>query len=84
MDSTLFSKMELLRDLYVDYQYDPVWQDFFEQHDLGIPLSVVAVYGMAEPTKSGELEVLLTWNNLCKLLDVDPSGEYATVEEMIG
>jgi hypothetical protein len=83
MDNMLSSKMDLLRDFYVDYKYDPDWQEFIAINDLGLPLSYLYSFGLVEPTKAGELEVIETWNSLCKELDLDPYAEYESIEDMI-
>jgi hypothetical protein len=75
--------MELLQEFYAENKYEPKWEAFIEQHDLGLPLSFVAVYGLADPTKAGELAVLETWNALCNRLGIDHTQEYATLEEMM-
>lgn len=84
MDQKLRSRVEILRDFHIDYQYDPRWEGFINLHDLGIPLAVLVVHGMAEPTKVGEEQILETWNALCMELGVDPDGDYTSVDDVMG
>jgi len=84
VSTSLTTRMEILRDLYTDYRYSGDWEGFIEQNDLAIPLALSVVNGMATPTPQGEEAVSATWNALCSRLGVDPSGDYPTLESLIG
>jgi hypothetical protein len=83
VDKKLRSRSEVLRDFHMDYEHDPRWEGFIQQHDLGIPLAVLMVHGMAEPTESGKRQLLDTWYALCGELGADPEGDYNTIDDLI-
>ena len=57
------------------------YEDFFAYNDLGIPLSFSLFYGLATLTDEGSKVLDETYNNLCGLLEVEPTEEYEGYED---
>lgn len=87
MDNTPFSKKcELLAAIWFFYRDDENasdgWKDFFRWADIGLPLSYVVNEGLANIASEGIEIITDTWENLCEMLDIDPTAEYKTVEQI--
>ena len=83
MDSRLFSKCVILTDVFMRYGNDPMWQPFFSVYDVGVPLAKFVVNEWATPTAEGIEFIEEAWLDLCRLIMVDPEGEYEMLDEMI-
>ena len=87
MDKTPFSnRCGLLAALWFFYSkkedLGEAWQDFFEYADLGLPLAYMIESNLADVRPDGEVVINETWEALCALLDIDPTAEYETLEQM--
>lgn len=78
---------EILEDFARQFTTGEVDREFFSDfliyNDLGIPLAQCVVYGLATPTQEGSAVILETWNNMCSLLDIDPTEEYEDFDDCI-
>ena len=83
MGNTLFSKCEILSDLYNDFYGETSWQPFFDKNNLGIFCAVSHVAGSTILTQFGEADILSAYNSLCNILEVDPNDPYETINEMM-
>lgn len=78
------SKVDALADLYLEYNEDEAFADFFDTNDLGVPLAVaLRAGGVSQLTEDGERWILDSFDDLCILLDIDPYGEYAGLQGML-
>ena len=86
MDKTPFSdKCRLLATLwflYRDQEVDNNWRGFFSYADVGLPLAYMVDEGLAIITDEGEGMVTDTWEVLCKMMDIDPTAQYDTIQNM--
>ena len=83
MDSKLYSKCEILFDLSMKYGNDPMWKPYFDVYDVGVPLARFIVMDWATPTESGIECIEEAWVDLCRLIMVDPEGEYEMLDDMV-
>ncbi len=82
MDETLHSRCQLLYEFEGACKGDYVWSTFFEMYDVGIPLSMLVALEFATPSDSGVAAIQDTWRELCRILGLDPEGEYESFDEM--
>lgn len=87
MDKTPFSnRCGLLSALWFFYSKEEemsvVWKDFFDYADIGLPLAYMVDSGIATAQPEGEKIINETWEALCALLDIDPTADYNTLQEM--
>jgi hypothetical protein len=68
-----------------EFTYDNVnnkeYAEFFEYNDLGIPLAIAFYADLCILTPQGIAILNETYENLCKVLDIDPSDEYESIED---
>ena len=83
MDSKLYSKCEIISEMYDAAHNDPAWSQFFFVYDIGIPLARVVAVDCAEPTEEGVDFLNETWYGLCHMMGIDPDGEYESLNDMI-
>lgn len=84
MSKTTFSnKCAILGILYAFYRdtENPTWHDFFEWGDVGLPLAYMTHIGVATPSDEGKRYISECWSVFCRMIDIDPSGEYASLGE---
>lgn len=71
---------EIIKKFASDNWGKPEYQEFFEYHDLGVPLSEMYAFGLCEPNDEGIKEINITFEVLCDELGKKYTG-YATVED---
>jgi len=82
MDSTPFSsKCEILYDLYMNYSDE--YEEFIDANDIGVPAAVLSHIGAVTLTDKGIHSIEETWTSLCDILEIDPYGNYPTIEFMM-
>jgi hypothetical protein len=75
MAQTDFSnKVSILADLYANYRNDPNLRDFIDYNDLGLPLTFLAVEGLAEITSEGAEYIEETWLLFMASLGIEDTG----------
>ena len=59
------------------------WDNFFQYNDVGLPLAYMIAEGIADASGDGQAEILVgeTWEMFCEAIDIDPNGEYETIED---
>lgn len=82
MDEALHSRCYLLFEFEGACKGDDVWSTFFEMYDVGVPLAMLVVLDFATPSESGVAAIQDTWNELCRILGLDPEREYESFDEM--
>lgn len=83
MDNRLFSKCSMIAQVEHRYGNDPMWQPFFTVYDIAVPLSKLILLQCAEPTDEGTVCIEEAWLDLCRIVMVDPEGEYDLLDEML-
>lgn len=77
---------EIIEEFSRDYSSEELNTDFFSDfvnhNDIGIPLAQCIVYKLATPTDIGKQMIIDTWNNLCEILEVDPTETYQDLDDM--
>jgi hypothetical protein len=76
------SKAQILIQFTQDSFNDEVFEDFFDYNDLGIPMAIAIDQEMVILTDKGEELINETWNELCELFNVDPEGEYESIDDL--
>jgi hypothetical protein len=79
--TTLETKMGILHDLVI-YGGDD-YTEFLEVHDLGCPLSVCVVQGLALATEAGVKWIESDFDDLCEFLEIDKYGDYESLDEVL-
>jgi hypothetical protein len=78
---------QIIEEFARDFTAGDIDRDFFGDfviyNDLGMPLAQAVVYKLATLTSEGESLIWETWNNLCDLLDLDPTEDYEDFDEML-
>lgn len=85
MSKTPFSKkVEILGQVWVWYRNDPKrdegWLEFFEWHDVGLPLAYFAKQGFASIKQDAKKYIDTAWNDYCHMLEIDPGALYIDVK----
>ena len=83
MDSKLYSKCEILFEVYMLCKDDYRWDRFFEIYDVGVPIARFVVMDWVEPTAKGIETIEEAFDDLCKIVGVDPEGDYESFDDMI-
>lgn len=90
MDNTHFSKrVQILSALWFFYAKDDAqpqsWRDFFDWADVGLPLSYAVSNDYATLTDEGMEIIVETWEQLCKMLAIDPypTEMYDSLDQMM-
>lgn len=83
MDSRLYSKCRVINEVWERYHNDKMWSPFFLIYDIGIPLARLIVLEAAEPNERGVESINETWLELCRIIMVDPEGDYDLLDEML-
>lgn len=84
MAQTEFSKrVSILAELYTNYKQDPHLKDFVEYNDLGLPLALLAVEGLAEITSAGSEYINETWLLLIASLEIEDTG-FEDLDSVLG
>lgn len=83
MDSKLYSKCEILFEMYEVCKDSPLWEQYFAIYDIGVPLARMIALDCAEPTDEGREAIEEAWFGLCFMMGVDPDGEYESFDDII-
>ena len=83
MDSKLFSKCSIIREVEMNYGKDPMWQPFFSVYDIAVPLAKLIVLDCATPTDNGVAFIEEAWLDLCNIVMVDSDEEYEFFADML-
>ena len=77
-------KVDILADLYLEYNEDEAFADFFQMNNLGVPLALALRAGGVDTlTEDGERWINESWDDFCDLLQVDPEGEYTGIDGIL-
>lgn len=84
--NTPFSnKCEILGRLWLFYsdqaQENEGWRDFFEWANIGLPLSYMIWQDLANAKVEGKKIVEDTWVTFCGVINIDPNGKYADLND---
>jgi hypothetical protein len=83
MPTNFETKCEILSDLWLNYKDNEELGDFVEYNDLGLPLAYLIHTNLVTVTEEGMGYVDETFNLLCKGLDLDLDGDYASLNELM-
>ena len=84
MDSKLYSKCEVLNEMYEVCKDSPAWEQYFTVYDLGMPLARMVALDLAEQiSDEGTGFIEEAWLGLCYMMNVDPEGEYESFDDII-
>ena len=83
MPTNFETKCEILSDLWINYKDNEELEDFVEYNDLGLPLAYLIHTELVTVTNEGMPYVDETFNLLCKALDLDLDGDYASLNELM-
>jgi hypothetical protein len=62
---------------------DEHFEEFFDYHDLGVPMAVAFVNDFIKLTDKGMGILDETWADMCSLFGADPDLEYQDLEDLI-
>lgn len=83
MPTEFNTKLEILSDLWMNYRDDKALEDFFEYNDIGLPLAYIVNTELATISDTGMIYVNETFNIFCAALEIDPEGEYESLQQML-
>jgi hypothetical protein len=83
MPTNFETKCEILSDLWINYKDNEELEDFVEYNDLGLPLAYLIHTELVTVNETGMPYVDETFNLLCKALDLDLDGDYASLNELM-
>jgi len=75
-------KVEILSQVYLERSDDGDYEDILTMEDYSMPLAALLVVGACTITPIGEGMIEETWIILCDQLQVDPYGDYDSLETM--
>jgi|688.fasta_scaffold104412_8 hypothetical protein len=82
MDSKLYSKCQIIADMYDAAKDVESWEQFFFIYDVGIPLARMIALDCAEPTLRGVDLIDETWYGLCHMIGIDHEADYESLNDM--
>lgn len=78
------TKAEIIVQFTEELKDKKEFQDFFQYHDLGVPLAICVVKGFAELTDLGYEEVLYeTYVDICDIYGADENKDYEDLDDLI-
>jgi hypothetical protein len=81
----LYSRAEILADLWMNYRGDEEFEDFIEYNDLGLPLSYALVNKIiSEPTETLERMVDETFDLLLAALEISNDDGFESLDDLLG
>lgn len=83
MMATVDMKANVLAKFLEEYRYDDEMSDFIAVNDLGLPLAVVLMNGLATATADGLQVLEQTWLAFCEMYGVDPEGDYWDMADVL-
>lgn len=82
MPTNFENKVGILADLWINYKSDEEFEDFIEYNDIGLPLAYFIQTELVKPTDTCNMYIEETFVLLCAALELNPEGEYETLNEM--
>jgi hypothetical protein len=82
------TKCDILADFYLRSKHDKKYANFYDSHDVGLPLGFLLSEKIVEISFerediNGEEIIGETFDQLCEELGLDPEGEFESLVEMI-
>lgn len=75
-------KATLIQQFTVDYYSEPDYSDYFDLHDIGVPLAIGIANDLCTLQEQGIIMFEKTWADMCEIFKCDPDGEYENMEDM--
>ena len=79
----LFSRAEILADLWMNYRDDEEFLDFVEYNDLGLPLSYAFANGIIESNENVEAMIDESFNLLLAAMETEDTG-FDSLDDLLG
>ena len=83
MINELNNKIAVLADLYLNYRDEDQFKEFADYNDIGLPIAHLVHTGLCTMNKSGEIYSEETYDLLVSAMNVDPDGNYESIEDML-
>lgn len=80
MDTT--TKAKLIAEFSYENINEPLAQDFFEYHDLGVPLAIAITNQLCTITDKGVEVIQETYNSVCDEMEVPNDIDYDDINDM--
>jgi len=83
MSTNFLTKCEILAEVHVEASWNKELADFKAINDIGLPMAFLIDSDLVEPKTDSSRYIEETWNNLCKLLNLDPNKKYKNSDDFI-
>ena len=83
MSTSFSTKISILAEVYTESLWNSELEDFKKINDIALPLCYLAEMKLVDVLPTATTYVSETWEMLCKLLEVDPEGDYEDSDEML-
>lgn len=77
------TKAKIITQFTIEESNNPIWDEWFTQNDLGVPLAFLYSKDMIELKKLGVAVMEETWLALCRSTMADPNGNYKDLGDML-
>ena len=82
METIFSNRCSILGDLWINYRYETLFEDFVEYNDLGLPLAYMLHEGLAESTEMGTRYINETWDLFMASLEIEDTG-FETLDQVL-
>ena len=79
----LMARCGILEDLWMNYRNDENFTDFMEYADLSLPLAYAIANGLIESNEKIEPFINEAWDLLLKGLDIEDTGNFENLNELM-
>ena len=80
----LFSRAQILADLWMNYRDDEEFLDFVEYNDLGLPLSYALANNIVQETELLANLINETFDLFLAALEVDEDTGFDSIDDLLG
>lgn len=77
------TKAKIITQFTIEESTNPIWEEWFIQNDLGVPIAFIFTKGMVELNSFGVAVMEETWLALCRSTMADPNGNYNNLGDML-
>lgn len=77
------TKAKIIQEFTIEESANVVWEEWFSNNDLGVPLAILYANDFVSLRPVGEEILEETWSNLCRVTMADPAGNYSQLSDML-
>ena len=80
----LLQKSNIISEFTERYKGDQDFKDFFDYHDLGVPMAIAFINEYVNITTNGIDIINETYLEICDIYGADYEDEYENLDDLIG